>query len=219
MTEAPPTRTPEGTAAEQAQRLYRHLRRYSIATIAAYVIATFAQGLVGAGGLAAASGSSGLGAIGLLFGLVYFVMFLVTMATARHFGEAIGLSGYQWSLRWNLISCFIPLLNFVRPWLGFGEIYRSLINSAKSRVLDGSWNRGFSWLTFLMALLVILNLTVLRSRELDRPMMEHPFVALALSLAMLAIPIVYFVRIRRAARHLYALYTTSPQATAAAPSA
>jgi hypothetical protein len=194
---------------DEVRRLYRRLRLYSLTSIAVYVVALLVSGAVGSGEVL----SSPAVAIGFLVVLVYMVFFIVTMSTARHFGEAIGLRDYRWSLRWNVISCVIPLLNFVRPWLGFGEIYRSLINSARSGRLDSSWNHGFSWLTFLLAVTALSTMTVPRSPQLDQSIIRHPLVTLIGALLFMAIPIIFLVRIRRAARRLHALYLEKPGAT------
>jgi hypothetical protein len=162
---------------DEVRRLYRQLRLYSLASIVVFVVLLLVGGAMGSGDIF----SSPAGALGFLVSLVYMVFFIVTMSTARHFGEAIGLRDYRWSLRWNVISCVIPLLNFVRPWLGFGEIYRSLINSVRSGRLDSSWNHGFSWLTFLLAVMALFAMTAPRSRELDPSIIRHPFVALSVA--------------------------------------
>jgi len=209
MTEATVTMPHESAGVEEAERLHRHLRRYSLACILVFVLAMLLSSMSDV--LAAqANGAVVAAVLPFLCGLVYLVLFIVTMSTARHFGEAIGLRDYRWSVRWTVISCVIPILNIVRPWLGFGETYRSLINAARTRRLDATWNHGFSVLTFLMAALVAINMILSRSSEFDSRIHPLPvllqIVLIAIGLLSLALPIVYLVRVRRAARRLLSLY-------------
>ena len=49
--------------------------------------------------------------------------FLFAMTKARRLAELpAGQAGFRWSWRWTVVSCFIPILNLLRPWIGFGEL-------------------------------------------------------------------------------------------------
>jgi len=81
------------------------------------------------------------------------------MFSARKYAEALGIDGYQWSYRWTFISLFIPILNLVRPWLGFGEIRRSIVASHRDKTLGQVWQSdAFSLSTFLLPIVMLLNL-------------------------------------------------------------
>src|SRR5579883_414155 len=88
----------------------------------------------------------------LLGNVIWSVAFMVAMASARKTAELLGISGYRWSLQWTLASLFIPGANFVRPWLGFAEIRRSIIGSARRMRVGTDWlTQGFSVSTLLLA--------------------------------------------------------------------
>ena len=104
--------------------------------------------------------SSLLTAIFIIGSLGLLIAFLCAMTHARRCAEAIGISGYRWSLRWTMISICVPFLNFVRPWLGFGEIRRSIIGSTEGIADSQSWRTvSFSPATFLLG--VLFNSSVL----------------------------------------------------------
>ncbi|MGH6882897.1 MAG: hypothetical protein ACREFM_18390 [Hypericibacter sp.] len=221
MTDAALAGAPESAGVEEAQRLYRRLRRCSLACILSFLLAVPVSAVIAA--LAARTGDmQAASMIPFAVGLVYLVLFIVTLSTARYFGEAIGLRGYRWSVRWTMISCVIPLLSFVRPWLGFGETYRSLINAAKTRRLDASWNHGFSILTLLVAIFTVLDFVLSRSEGNNIRALPPTelWLTVAASLLSLILPIVFLGRVRRAAKRLLALYLerlAGPVAPAAAP--
>ena len=221
MTDAALAGATERADVEEAQRLHRRFRHCSLACILSILLAVPVSALLAA--LVARSGNAQAASMApLAVGLVYLVLFIVTLSTARHFGEAVGLRGYRWSVRWTMISCVIPFLSFVRPWLGFGETYRSLVNAARTQRLDDSWNHGFSILTLLMAILAVLDFFLSRGAATDGralPPTELWLVAGTVLLSLI-LPIVFLVRVRRAARRLLALYlerSAAPIALAAAP--
>ena len=82
------------------------------------------------------------------------IAFLCAMMYAQRCAEAIGITGYRWSLRWTVISMYVPFLNFVRPWLGFGEIRRSIIRSTNRIADDQAWRTvSFSPATLLLGII------------------------------------------------------------------
>jgi hypothetical protein len=63
------------------------------------------------------------------------------IAYARRAGEGIGLTGFSYSLGWTAWSSLVPLLNLYRPWVGLGEIRRSLFVAQETRMVGNKWNR------------------------------------------------------------------------------
>jgi hypothetical protein len=52
------------------------------------------------------------------------ITFLVAMTKIRRVAETqLGQPAFRRSWRWTIGSCFIPILNVVRPWIGFSELY------------------------------------------------------------------------------------------------
>jgi hypothetical protein len=87
----------------------------------------------------------------------------VAMLYARRCAQAVGLSGYHWTFRWTFISLFVPFLNFVRPWLGFGEIRRSIVASHRDKTSGQAWHsETFSPSTLLLGVCVFSNILVSR---------------------------------------------------------
>src|SRR5262245_9752443 len=66
-----------------------------------------------------------LGAVAL-----YGVGFLLAMLNARRLAEAIGIRSWNHGWGWTVGTLFIPIACLFRPWLGFAEIRRAIIDSA-----------------------------------------------------------------------------------------
>jgi hypothetical protein len=67
--------------------------------------------------------------------------FFLGLLRTRQAAEWAGITGYAWSYGWTAGSFFIPILNFYRPWVGLGEIRRSVFVSLASRQTGKKWNR------------------------------------------------------------------------------
>ena len=93
-----------------------------------------------------------------MFGLpAAFGMVVMGMLYARKCAEAVGISGYHWTSRWTIISLFIPFLCLVRPWLGFGEIRRSIVASHRNKTSGQAWRSEFFSLSTPLLVLIILS--------------------------------------------------------------
>lgn len=79
--------------------------------------------------------------------------FLVAMGYARRVARAAGVE-FAYSYRWTVIALFIPILNIVRPWLGFAEIRRAVMNAAEGRLTTFG---GFSFMTLALGLTIFIN--------------------------------------------------------------
>ena len=106
------------------------------------------------------------------------------MFYARRCAQAVGLSGYRWTFRWTLISLFVPFLNFVRPWLGFGEIRRSIVASHRDKTSGQAWHsETFSPSTLLLGLFVFSNILISRivsgPSNILRPLAISDFIAVS----------------------------------------
>lgn len=74
--------------------------------------------------------------------------FLRGAASIHRIFVAIGSApDLRWSWRWTLFSCFIPLVNLIRPWLGLQELYRRALQLAAR---DRSPRRFFAWMMAAM---------------------------------------------------------------------
>lgn len=87
------------------------------------------------------------------------VSFLVAMGFARRAARFAGVE-FTYSYRWTVIALFIPILNIVRPWLGFAEIRRGVLNAAEGRMTTFG---GFSFMTLALGLAVFINAGVQRA--------------------------------------------------------
>jgi hypothetical protein len=87
------------------------------------------------------------------------IAFLVAMGFARRAARFAGVE-FAYSYRWTVIALFIPLLNIVRPWLGFAEIRRGVMNAAEGRLTTFG---GFSFMTLVLGLTVVINAGVQRA--------------------------------------------------------
>lgn len=67
------------------------------------------------------------------------VVFLTALFRAKRSAKDHGISGYGWSNAYTVLTLFVPVLNFYRPWVGFGEIYESI------RVAAYTGYRGTVW--------------------------------------------------------------------------
>jgi hypothetical protein len=67
--------------------------------------------------------------------------FFLGLARIRRAAERAGLTGYAHSFGWTVGSFFIPGLNLYRPWVGLGEIRRSVFASLETKRLGKKWNR------------------------------------------------------------------------------
>jgi hypothetical protein len=84
--------------------------------------------------------------------LAAVLVFLVAGHRARGIAEDLLIYGYRWSYGWTVLSLFVPLVNLVRPWLGFGELHRALTNAARIGRIGSHWRHGFSDAALLLAL-------------------------------------------------------------------
>jgi hypothetical protein len=96
---------------------------------------------------------------GLIFNYlpsIFFCLgFLIAMGYARRIAQAAGVR-FGYSYGWTVGTLFIPLLNLVRPWLGFAEIRRAVLATAR----EGCPTTGgqISLLTLLLGLTIAFNL-------------------------------------------------------------
>lgn len=99
--------------------------------------------------------------------VVFGIGFIAAMAHARILAELAGV-GLSYRYGWTIATLFIPLVNLVRPWLGFAEIRRAIVGTAATS--QPGAESGFSFFTVLLALAVILGSAVQRAvgTEFDR---------------------------------------------------
>jgi hypothetical protein len=98
------------------------------------------------------------------------VSFLVAMGFARRAAHAAGVE-FAYSYRWTVIALFIPILNIVRPWLGFAEIRRGVMNAAEGRLTTFG---GFSFMTLALGLAVFINAGVQRAIGAELEQLAQP---------------------------------------------
>jgi hypothetical protein len=92
------------------------------------------------------------------------VGFFAAMMQARERAQSMGIVGHKWS-GWAIgVTFFIPLVGLVIPWLGFGEIRRSIIFSARRLSYSGIWRAEsvVSAATVLLAVSVFSNIAAMR---------------------------------------------------------
>ena len=63
------------------------------------------------------------------------------LLSARRTAEQAGLTGYSWRFDWTVGAFFVPLLNLYRPWVGLGELRRSVFMAVKLRERGKKWNK------------------------------------------------------------------------------
>jgi hypothetical protein len=96
-------------------------------------------------------------AVSALIGLaVILTGFFLGAARARRAAEEAGLTGYSHGLGWTMASFFVPFLNFYRPWVGLGEIRRSIFVAADDGETGRKWNRFGDVSTATIGLAVIV---------------------------------------------------------------
>src|SRR5690349_19600287 len=81
------------------------------------------------------------------------VGFFGAMMSARACARFMGIVGQRWS-GWTIgIALFVPVVGAVIPWLGFGEIRRSIIFSARRSSYSDAWRteRRLSAMPVLLA--------------------------------------------------------------------
>ncbi|HEX9447832.1 MAG TPA: hypothetical protein VF920_07620 [Dongiaceae bacterium] len=88
----------------------------------------------------------------LLIHLSGVIGFFVAMTKARRLAETmISRTAFRWSWGWTIWSCFIPILNLLRPWLGFGELrYLVLAPQSEPDAVRARSPRYFSPATCLL---------------------------------------------------------------------
>jgi hypothetical protein len=92
------------------------------------------------------------------------VGFFAAMMQARECARSMGIVGHKWS-GWAIgVALFVPVAGLVIPWLGFGEIRRSIIFSARHLSYSDRWRAEsrFSATTVLLAASLIVNIGAIR---------------------------------------------------------
>jgi hypothetical protein len=98
------------------------------------------------------------------------ISFLVAMGFARRAARFASVE-FAYSYRWTVIALFIPLLNIVRPWLGFAEIRRGVMNAAEGRLTTFG---GFSYMTLALGLAAVINAGVQRAIGAELEALPQP---------------------------------------------
>jgi hypothetical protein len=94
---------------------------------------------------------------------IFFCLgFLIAMGYARRIAQAAGVR-FGYSYGWTVGTLFIPLINLVRPWLGFAEIRRAVLATAREGrpTTEGQ----ISLLTLVLGLAIAFNMGL--NRVLD----------------------------------------------------
>jgi hypothetical protein len=152
------------------------------------------------------------------------VAFVGAIIVFRWVAEDLWISGFRLSLKWTVITLFVPLLNLIRPWLGFAEIRRAILFSGRHTRVGVAWVEasGTSLFTILLSVTYLL-ITASRKVMADDlpptlPVTEPGFysfigaymgtmwMVLAMDVVLLCVMVVYLWTMRSALHRLFGAY-------------